>query len=256
MAAAGIKLDSTTTVLAIIFAIYFLFPANLLIYGINDIYDYDTDKLNPKKIAYETLVVPEEQKDLFRKIFLFNIPFIIGLFFINWHAIVALAFFVFFACFYSATPIRAKARPILDALFSAGHYVATGVFGYYLVGGTGLPLIGIAAGVSWAVAMHAFSAVPDIQADTAGGLATIATKLGGKSTIVLCALLYALSAILAKASVGPWTLIFGAIYVGLMAAALAFQKDERKLFGLYKLFPTINTAIGGIIFLIILIKNL
>jgi lycopene elongase/hydratase (dihydrobisanhydrobacterioruberin-forming) len=33
-----------------IFAVYFLISANIRIYGINDIYDYETDKLNPKKL--------------------------------------------------------------------------------------------------------------------------------------------------------------------------------------------------------------
>lgn len=32
-----------------LFALYFFVPANIWIYGINDIYDYETDKLNPKK---------------------------------------------------------------------------------------------------------------------------------------------------------------------------------------------------------------
>lgn len=32
-----------------IFALYFVIAANIWIYGINDIYDYETDKLNPKK---------------------------------------------------------------------------------------------------------------------------------------------------------------------------------------------------------------
>ena len=34
----------------IIFFIFFAYPANIYIYGINDIYDYETDKLNPKKV--------------------------------------------------------------------------------------------------------------------------------------------------------------------------------------------------------------
>ncbi len=33
-----------------LFGFYFLIPANIWIYGINDIYDYETDKLNPKKV--------------------------------------------------------------------------------------------------------------------------------------------------------------------------------------------------------------
>ena len=34
---------------ALLFGLYFLFPANLLIYGINDIFDFETDRRNPKK---------------------------------------------------------------------------------------------------------------------------------------------------------------------------------------------------------------
>ncbi len=34
----------------LLFGFYFLIPANIWIYGINDIYDYETDKLNPKKL--------------------------------------------------------------------------------------------------------------------------------------------------------------------------------------------------------------
>jgi 4-hydroxybenzoate polyprenyltransferase len=31
------------------FALYFTFPANLFVYGVNDFADYDTDKFNSKK---------------------------------------------------------------------------------------------------------------------------------------------------------------------------------------------------------------
>ena len=43
------------------FALYFLLPANLLIYGVNDIFDFETDKLNPKKQDYEILVQPADR---------------------------------------------------------------------------------------------------------------------------------------------------------------------------------------------------
>ena len=62
----------------LIFAIYFLFPANLLIYGINDIFDFETDRLNPKKAEYEALVRPESHRSLFIWILIFNLPFVIA----------------------------------------------------------------------------------------------------------------------------------------------------------------------------------
>ena len=35
---------------------YFLIPANMFLYGINDLFDKDTDKLNAKKISKEIRV--------------------------------------------------------------------------------------------------------------------------------------------------------------------------------------------------------
>ena len=68
----------------IIFAFYFLIPANIWIYGINDIYDYETDKLNPKKMEwYEALVHPKEQPALWRRIAWSTIPFFLALQYLN-----------------------------------------------------------------------------------------------------------------------------------------------------------------------------
>ena len=45
--------------------LYATFPANLLIYGINDVFDYETDTLNAKKEEYETLLHPREHFRIF-----------------------------------------------------------------------------------------------------------------------------------------------------------------------------------------------
>ena len=60
----------------ILSAVYFLFPANVLIYGINDIFDFETDRRNPKKAEYEMLVRPGSHRALVRHILLLNVPFI------------------------------------------------------------------------------------------------------------------------------------------------------------------------------------
>jgi 4-hydroxybenzoate polyprenyltransferase len=57
--------------------VYFTLPANLLIYGVNDIADYDTDKNNPKKQSYESLLTPDKQKIMRLLIAATNIPFLI-----------------------------------------------------------------------------------------------------------------------------------------------------------------------------------
>lgn len=43
-----------------LYLLYFLFPANLLVYGVNDIADEDTDILNAKKQGYELLHTKEK----------------------------------------------------------------------------------------------------------------------------------------------------------------------------------------------------
>ncbi len=228
-----------------VFTLYFLIPANLLIYGINDIFDYETDKLNPKKGTYEALVTPEKQKTLWGWIIALNLPFLL---FIPHTLPIALSFFafLFFAVFYSATPIRAKARPLIDSLFSAGHYVATGVFGYYLAGGESSPLLGIGAGMLWAVAMHAYSAVPDIEADTKAGLHTIAILIGAKGTIMVCWLLYLGAAWLVHTTLPLSSFVGALVFSFLMYRSLKAASPEA-LFKIYTYFPLVNTLIGALV---------
>lgn len=243
----------------IIFFIFFTYPANIYIYGINDIYDYETDKLNPKKVSYESLVYPKEHKPLLKHILFVTIPFLIyGFLNLSIQSLIALSLFFFFAGFYSATPIRAKARPILDSFFSAGHYVATGVFSYLLV--TELLeisfswfaiIISAIASMAWAISMHAYSAVPDIQADKDANLETIATRLGKNKTIYVCSFLYALSAILVFFYIGVISLILGAVYLYMMYISL--KANEEKFFKIYTYFPIINSVSGMIVFFSVLL---
>jgi 4-hydroxybenzoate polyprenyltransferase len=239
-----------------VFAFYFLIPANILIYGINDIFDYETDKLNPKKgdNAYEALVPPERQKSLWKWILLTNIPFF---FFVPHTLPLILSFlaFVFFASFYSAEPIRAKAKPFIDSLFSAGHYIATGVFGYYLAGGINFPTTGVIAGICWAVAMHAYSAVPDIKADFQAGLKTIAILIGEKRTIALCWFLYAFAGYLVK-NIIPIASLIGVITFSYFMWRSQRTKTAEELFKLYTYFPLINTIIGALVSIELFAKNL
>jgi 4-hydroxybenzoate polyprenyltransferase len=239
-----------------VFALYFLIPANILIYGINDIFDYETDKLNPKKgdDAYEALVGPEKSRALWRWIILTNVPFF---FFVPLATPLIFSFvaFLFFASMYSAYPIRAKIRPVIDSLFSAGHYVATGVFGYYLAGGMHFPTTGVIAGVLWAVAMHAYSAVPDIKADFQAGLRTIAIMIGARSTIYLCWFLYILAAYLVRDTI-PIASIIGAITFSYFMWRSTKAATDEALFKLYTYFPLINTIIGAIVSMELFAKNI
>ncbi len=263
-AAIDADLSIWTSLPIIVFFIYFMYPANIYIYGINDIYDYETDKLNPKKVAYESLAMPTEHPLIWKHIIWVNAPWIIyALFILPLSNLTFLALFLAFAGWYSAPPIRAKARPIFDSLFSAGHYVATAGFSYLLahsLAGTTPSylslLIGSLGGLAWAIAMHAYSAVPDIKADGDTGLATIATFLGARNTILLCAALYTVATIVASYYIGLVAVIGGFVYLWYMLLSLrkVTAKDDAGLFKIYTYFPYINTIIGGILFWIIVLQ--
>jgi len=234
-----------------IFALYFTLPANLLIYGVNDIFDYQTDILNKKKEGYETTLRPANRQQLWTIIAITNLPFLIPAIMagVLWPAsFLALAGFLFFGIFYSAPPIRAKAIPFFDSAFNI-LYLLPGLFGFLIYNdptNVQIPLV-IAAGL-WCMAMHAYSAVPDIHADRGANLRTIATFLGRNRTLWLCLCLYASSALLTIQSLGWLAYVLGTIYVALMARSLQARSDEA-LFKYYTWFPRINALAGFILFL-------
>ena len=241
----------SNTWLAIAFGLYFTFPANLLIYGINDIFDYETDKLNPKKETYEDKIEPSQRKYFYLAIAVTNIPFFLLLVLTPISAIYSFAAFLFFSIFYSAKPIRAKTKPFLDSLFNI-LYIFPGFFAYFLAGGANFSLSIFLAGTFWVMAMHAYSAIPDIKADKESGINTIATKLGAKNTLWFCLFLYVLSATFSYFYLGYLNIILGTAYI--LMIIISFKKLKRdQLFKVYKFFPIVNTLVGFFIFLYVLI---
>ena len=236
--------------LVIAFGVFFLFPANLLIYGVNDVFDYQTDIRNAKKEKYETLLHPAERPTLWRVVGWSCLPFLLLLPFSSTRCVAAMFGFLFFSLFYSAPPIRAKAQPILDSVFNV-LYVFPGAFGYFLAGGANFSASTFAllfgGAWLWAMAMHAYSAVPDISADEQAGIKTVATFFGFRGTLIFCLFLYALAAILAFRVLDFVAVALGIIYVALMLISLR-QKTENELLRVYKWFPIVNTLCGFVLF--------
>lgn len=243
----------------LLFGVFFLLPANLLIYGVNDIFDYETDRNNVKKTDYETLVTPEERPALWRAIALLNVPFFLALFLAhltnraNSAVVISMSAFLFFSLFYSVPPIRAKTKPVLDSVFNV-LYICPGVFAYFLIGGQALSSQLVLSAWCWAMAMHAYSAVPDISADRSASLSTVATLLGFRGTLIACLLLYVASSTLAFPVLGHLATFLGVVYVALMAFSLT-RKSETELLMVYKLFPVTNTLSGAALFFAIVLNK-
>jgi 4-hydroxybenzoate polyprenyltransferase len=229
------------------FAAFWSWPANLWIYGVNDVYDFETDARNRKKAGYEHIVEQARQKQLLLWVWATVLPFVaLACWSTNSWALAALGAFLLLSHGYSAPPVRAKARPLLDSMFNA-LYVFPAAFGYALAGGSSLWIPGTLAAWCWVMAMHAYSAVPDISADREARLATIATWLGLKGTILFCAALYLASAALSYPALTGLSLALGSLYTAMMLLSLRAGSEEGVL-RLYKYFPLLNTLAGFCLF--------
>ena len=199
--------------------LYFLGPYNLLMYGINDVFDYESDLRNPRKGGIEgALADPATARTVHRRILwacaATNLPVLAWLLVRGDAAAnLVLALVVFGVVAYSAPRLRLKERPGLDSFTSAMHFAGPLLYALVLTG-TDLsdrqawPVL--AAFVAWGMASHAFGAVQDVRADREGGLASVATVLGAHRTVAAATVAYVVAAVVLLAM--PWP--------GRLAAAL------------------------------------
>ncbi|WP_252974824.1 prenyltransferase [Janibacter melonis] len=183
-----------------------LVPYNLLMYGVNDVFDYESDIRNPRKGGVEGVVLDRSlHRTTLWAVAVTNIPFVLALVLLgDLRSTLVLAVSVFAVVAYSAPRLRFKERPFVDSLTSSTHFVSPAVLGIALAGGAFDPVTLAALGgfFAWGVGSHAFGAVQDIEADRAGGISSIGTVLGARVTTCFALLAYVLGGLLLL--VLPW----------------------------------------------------
>ncbi|MFB6071515.1 MAG: prenyltransferase [Halobacterium sp.] len=224
-------------VAAALFA-YFLLPANLYLYGVNDVFDADADAENPKKDGRETRYDGDPLVA-----WAVAASALLGVLLAAWRPAVAPAVLAFLALgwAYSAPP-RLKTVPPLDSL-SNGLYVLPGVAAYVALAGRHPPLAALAGGWLWAMAMHTFSAIPDVEPDRRAGLRTTATVLGERGALAYCGACWLVAAA-AFALLDPRAGVLLAAYPVLTAGLALSSVDVDRA---YWWFPAINTAVGAVL---------
>ena len=195
-AAAYLLTVGAIDVTLIVGTIFFLIPYNLAMYGINDVFDYESDLRNPRKGGVEgALLDPRMHRPTIIAAVVSTVPFVVYLVIVGTPASwIVLAVSLFAVVAYSAKGLRFKERPFLDSITSSTHFVSPAVYALVLAGATFTPqlLALLAAFFLWGAASHAFGAVQDVIADREGGIASIATVIGAKSTVRLAVIAYLL----------------------------------------------------------------
>jgi 4-hydroxybenzoate polyprenyltransferase len=183
----------------IIGTIYFLIPYNLAMYGINDVFDYESDLRNPRKGGVEgALLDTSMHRPTLWAAAITNIPFLVYLVAVgNPLSWLVLAISVFALVAYSAKGLRFKERPFVDSLTSSTHFVSPAIYGLVLAGAQFTPQLWAILGAFflWGTASHAFGAVQDVLADREASISSIATVIGARATVRLSVVAYLLAGV-------------------------------------------------------------
>jgi 4-hydroxybenzoate polyprenyltransferase len=228
--------------------IWVTFPFNILIYGINDIFDQETDNINARKGGYEgAKIYPNEVVPIWVAVIATNLPFLVYF----WFTVPASAFwwmvaYSAFFWFYSMPPLRFKARKYLDAL-SNTDYAFPLAFVPLALGAepVWLAVIGLMA---WSIAKHAYDAIQDIPQDSDTGIITTAVHLRPKGTAWWSAIWWAISTV-CFAVVNIPVAIANAIIAGILVAGVFKDPTPEGAHRLYKYsiaFPYVAGAVAGV----------
>ena len=192
----------------IIGSLFFLIPYNLLMYGINDVFDYESDIRNPRKGGVEGAKLgPHLHKPMLWVAGLVCLPFVAWLVWVgSWASWLWLAVSLFSVVAYSVPPLRVKERAFVDSVTSSAHFVTPAIYGVAVAGGSvdATGMLAFAAFFLWGAASHAFGAVQDVVYDREAGIGSIATVIGARQTVRLAVGGYVLAGALMLLT--PWPL--------------------------------------------------
>jgi 4-hydroxybenzoate polyprenyltransferase len=222
------------------FVAYFLVPANVYLYGVNDVFDRDVDAANPKKSGREARFSGDR--------WVVGVVALAGALLVPVAAVTPaiawpyLGAYAILATEYSAPPLRFKTTPFLDSA-SNGLYVLPGAAAYAAVAGAHPPVAAFAGAWLWTMAMHTFSAIPDIDPDREAGIRTTATALGERRTYGYCIACWtgaAAAFALVDVRLGALLAVYPVFTLGVARSSVAVDRA-------YWWFPILNTIVGAVL---------
>jgi len=223
-------------------------PFNLLIYGVNDIFDQETDAQNSRKGGLEgARIAASETRIILVAVVATNLPFVVYvLLLLPLSAILWILAYVVVFVLYSAPPLRFKARRYLDSLSNAA-YAFPLIFVPLALGED--PVWGAAIGLmAWSVAKHTFDAVQDIGEDGAAGIVTTAVHLGARRAVLWSGFWWLVSTVCFAFVNVPVALVNAAIS-GWLLASLGRDPTPatgRRLYRYSIAFPYAAGTVAGV----------
>lgn len=223
------------------------FPLCIVVFGVNDIYDYASDILNPRKsiTSLEGTILPPAHHPFVRRAAMLSTGIVLAVSTLpyfyasstvvpgaSWQyycPVVSTSALLVLGWIYSAPPARLKEVPVIDSL-SNGLIVCLSL----LVGFSSCRAFAGQSGLRWGLAdipskgytvglvtasVHALGAAADIEADVAAGQRTVATLLGRRGCAIFGAAAYAI-ALKIEDEIIYWVYLL--VGVGIMISSCVF----------------------------------
>ena len=169
---------------AVVQMLLLTFPMNLVGCGLNDIYDYESDRRCTRRRAIWGAVVGEKDRPLVFAAGVAMMPLVVlgACLTRNWDNIVATVVLVLGVWLYSVPPVRLKERPPLDSLSNGlGYFLLPFVMGYSLgADPRAMPLRYYLLALC-VCGIHALATSADYEADRAAGHRTLAVAFGRRA---------------------------------------------------------------------------
>jgi len=161
-------------------ALYVALPMGLLLYGWNDIVDYEADRLNPRKgtFLFGARGTPEQLRRLPLRIALVQLPFVVACSVLGGaKLLLCFAGMTAAAALYNWPRYGFKTRPPLEILNQAG-YLFVFLLSSWLNDVPLLPWATLVFGALFAMHSHVFGEVMDVEPDRSAGRRTTAAVIG------------------------------------------------------------------------------
>ncbi len=223
-------------ILPLVQAVLLSFPASLFIYGINDIYDYDSDRLNRRKGGAEGAILASKNRELVKNASIFSAALLVlsSLATLDIINLAAMSALLLLAYFYSAPPARLKEKPPLDSISNGLAY-----YFFPLMLGLSFGNVNMQARVFFitffVMGVHSFSTIMDYNADRKAGQKTFAVVFGKRAASLFA--LFSSAAALIFGGVGKITFVYMAV-CSLLYLAIFFKPAEKLASLFFKLILT------------------
>lgn len=222
-------------------------PFNLLIYGINDIFDQETDNINIRKGGYGGAKIdPKEVPWISWGVVLLNAPFLV-FFALNYsvEANIWIWAYSLTFLFYSAPPARFKGRPFLDSISNADYAFPLAIVPLAL---DKEPVwLAVFALMAWSLAKHTYDAIQDIEEDEFVGIKTTAVYLGVKKSLYWVGFWWLVSTIMFAFVNIPLAIANGAYAFWLIRLMVQDNSSEnaKRIYKYSVAFPYVVGSVAG-----------